>query len=361
MGTHVGQSAPKVHALFKEGWGKTIFFDEISAITKSGAAYGKDVANALLTYLQDEEYRRKFVFCMAGYEDDIEKVFRLDDGLSSRFNHVVTIPRWDVETSLKCLKQVYMVKYEEDLNAFEEILRSEFSTIVESEEYASGRTISDVLALKIKKGANRNKPSRMVTEEIIREVFNEVRPNYPAPTNDNRRPPTPPPSSPAPRLAFEQEVEEEQEEEKEQQGNERGRKILNAIDTVNGMFSDLANNDPEAFERAEADPNSDYNKELAKQLTNDLGEEVKPEQAKEVRVRVARIKKQKITTLETQQITHFEYHCPHCDRVEHPGCLYINHPLDYKLEHSRKPPWSETIEKEIESEVDVLVYEEVIL
>ena len=78
-----------------------------------------------------------------------------------------------------------------------------------------------------------------------------------------------------------------------------------------------------------------------------------------MRIRVATIKQKKFKTMETEQIQRFEYHCPFCGGIDADTCGYINYPLDWKVEHSLKPPWTESIEKEVEKEVDVLVYEEI--
>ena len=57
-------------------------------------------------------------------------------------------------------------------------------------------------------------------------------------------------------------------------------------------------------------------------------------------------------------IQRFEYHCPFCGRIDSNHCAYINHPMDWKIQHSLRKPWSETVTTEIEEEVEKEVMEE---
>jgi len=49
----------------------------------------------------------------------------------------------------------------------------------------------------------------------------------------------------------------------------------------------------------------------------------------------------------------FVYHCPYCGGIESPTCAYMDHPLEWKIEHSLKKPWKEyvTVEKTIETDL----------
>jgi hypothetical protein len=93
-------------------------------------------------------------------------------------------------------------------------------------------------------------------------------------------------------------------------------------------------NDPEELKRQEADVDSDYNRALG----NALG--VSPAVAKLRREQYA-VKVSKLVQVHGQELVQkFEYHCPFCLRINSPSCAYIGYPLDWKIAHSRRKPYT---------------------
>lgn len=61
-GTHVGQSTPKVKAMFQEAMGGCLFIDEVYALAQGGASpgqgdpYAQDAIRTLLTEIENNRY-----------------------------------------------------------------------------------------------------------------------------------------------------------------------------------------------------------------------------------------------------------------------------------------------------------------
>ena len=68
---------------------------------------------------------------------------------------------------------------------------------------------------------------------------------------------------------------------------------------------------------------------------------------------------EKVKKLTTAQRQRFVYHCPFCGGIDKPSCAYINMDENWKIEHSLKKPWTETIVTEMEEEIEKEVIEDV--
>lgn len=84
-----------------------------------------------------------------------------------------------------------------------------------------------------------------------------------------------------------------------------------------------------------------------------------PQAAKAVRVQVARKVKEMVKCLTSTQVQRFVYHCPFCGGMDSPYCAYINYPMQWKVEHSLRKPWTEDVIAEVDVEVEREVIQEV--
>lgn len=91
IGTHLGQSEEKTRDVLKRSLDSVLFIDEAYALVgkdthgSNADAFGKDVVNTLLAYIENE--RERLVVIIAGYETDIDRLLASNEGMKSRFAH----------------------------------------------------------------------------------------------------------------------------------------------------------------------------------------------------------------------------------------------------------------------------------
>ena len=89
-GEHVGHTVPKVEKKVKEAMGGVFFLDEAYRLAGDGlsgnkANYGLEALETLMQAM--ENHKGDIIFIFAGYEDKMEDLFEMNEGLRSRIAH----------------------------------------------------------------------------------------------------------------------------------------------------------------------------------------------------------------------------------------------------------------------------------
>lgn len=87
IGKYVGHTGPKTKQLFDAALGRVLLIDE--AYKLADGAFGKEAIVEMINCLSQNRYQNKLVVILAGYEDDINKLMHVNEGLSSRFGEVI--------------------------------------------------------------------------------------------------------------------------------------------------------------------------------------------------------------------------------------------------------------------------------
>nr|WP_237417897.1 AAA family ATPase [Actinomadura rayongensis] len=88
VGTHLGQTAPRVRAAVEQALGGVLFVDEAYAL--NGDAYGQEAVATLVKLM--EEYRGDLLVIVAGYEREMRGFLTSNSGLESRFPKRLRFP-----------------------------------------------------------------------------------------------------------------------------------------------------------------------------------------------------------------------------------------------------------------------------
>lgn len=102
---YLGQTAPKVHSIFKEAMGGVLFIDEAYSLNNgNNDEYGAEAIAALLKDMED--YRGKICVILAGYKKEMEQLFDVNPGFRSRINRYINFPDYSKEEMLEIVKLI---------------------------------------------------------------------------------------------------------------------------------------------------------------------------------------------------------------------------------------------------------------
>ncbi len=89
---YVGQTAIKTQEKVKEALDGILFIDEAYTLTRGGSQdFGQEAVDTLVKLM--DQYQNRLVVIAAGYPDEMRTFIDSNPGLSSRFNHSLTISR----------------------------------------------------------------------------------------------------------------------------------------------------------------------------------------------------------------------------------------------------------------------------
>lgn len=99
IGQYVGQTGPKTIKQLERGLGKVLFVDE--AYRLGEGMFAQEAVNELVDTMTKPKFAGKMVIILAGYDNDMNNLLRVNEGLSSRFADEITFPALD---PLYCLQ-----------------------------------------------------------------------------------------------------------------------------------------------------------------------------------------------------------------------------------------------------------------
>lgn len=101
VGQAVGQTAPKVAALFRQAKGSVIFIDEAYSLCQCQGGYDEEAVTAIID--QMEKLREEVVVILAGYPDEVALLLDKNPGFRSRINAQIEFPDYTATELCKIL------------------------------------------------------------------------------------------------------------------------------------------------------------------------------------------------------------------------------------------------------------------
>lgn len=105
----MGDSLEEFDSIIKLAGNGILFIDEAHQLAELANPYGRAVIKKLLTVLEDTEVVRNTCIILAGYPEDMNRLFAADSGLSSRFgtaNSIIFFDDYTPEELLQILDQM---------------------------------------------------------------------------------------------------------------------------------------------------------------------------------------------------------------------------------------------------------------
>jgi hypothetical protein len=101
IGEFVGQTGPKTIKQLERGLGKVLFVDE--AYRLGEGMFAQEAVNELVDTMTKPKFAGKLIIILAGYDNDMNNLLRVNEGLSSRFADEITFLSLNPEYCLQLL------------------------------------------------------------------------------------------------------------------------------------------------------------------------------------------------------------------------------------------------------------------
>lgn len=172
-----GQTALKVKKIIEKAKGGVLFIDEAYSITENdhSDSYGRECLTELTKALED--YRDDLVVIVAGYTEPMQKFFKSNHGLKSRFNTFIEFEDYSADELEEILIGMCWNNDYELSDDAKEHLKDYFNNIVNSKEenFANGRMVRNLYEDLVMNHARRvfeiETPNKVDLKTIIDEDF----------------------------------------------------------------------------------------------------------------------------------------------------------------------------------------------
>jgi len=102
IGQYVGQTGPKTMKQLERGLGKVLFVDE--AYRLGQGQFAQEAIDELVDNITKPKFAGKLVIILAGYDNDMNNLLRVNEGLSSRFADEISFPSLDPAHCIQLLE-----------------------------------------------------------------------------------------------------------------------------------------------------------------------------------------------------------------------------------------------------------------
>lgn len=177
IGEFRGHTGPKTQKVFQRALGKVLFIDEAYRFNDDDC-FGKEALIEMLNLLTKEAYKNKLVVILAGYNDDINKLLKVNAGLGSRFPEVIQFeslkPKDCVQLFVQRLEEQKLDVTAVKPTSVRDKLQSSFERLSALPDWGNARDV-DALAKavfgRILKGSSAEKPEMVAkVDEVSAEV-----------------------------------------------------------------------------------------------------------------------------------------------------------------------------------------------
>ncbi len=153
---YVGQTGIKTRERLESSVGRVLMVDEAYALvgdTDKGESFNAQAVNEIVNFLDNEVYRKTTSVIFCGYKADMDKLYKMNEGLKSRINEITFEP-FSVLQSMNVLQSMLSaVKLNLDDDSMN-ICAQQIEALTAMHDFANGRTIrryADLLAKRLEK------------------------------------------------------------------------------------------------------------------------------------------------------------------------------------------------------------------
>ena len=165
----VGQTGPKTIKLLEKALGKVLFIDE--AYRLGEGVYATEAISELIDSLTKPRFAGKIIVILAGYEENMNELLRVNKGLSSRFSEEVFFANMGPEDCWnflqRSLTKTGIVLGEEETGTLLSEIISLFRELSSLASWGNGRDLQTISKSIMAKSLIRHANSRSLDEPIV--------------------------------------------------------------------------------------------------------------------------------------------------------------------------------------------------
>ncbi|KAH7134637.1 P-loop containing nucleoside triphosphate hydrolase protein [Dactylonectria estremocensis] len=106
IGEYCGQTGPKTKRLLESALGKVLFIDEAYRLAGHAGSFAEEAVSELVDAVTKPQFSRKLIIVLAGYEEDMDRLLRSNQGMKSRFATEFTFRPLRAEQCVEQLRAV---------------------------------------------------------------------------------------------------------------------------------------------------------------------------------------------------------------------------------------------------------------
>lgn len=147
IGEYVGQTAPKTKKVIEEADGGVLFIDEAYSISsyiqnEARGDYGQECISTLLKELEDK--RNSLCVIMAGYTDEMEKMFKVNPGFESRIQFKINFPDYSEYELYEIFKKFAKKENYKMSSNIKKLLIEKFVSAKENKNFSNARYVRNL-------------------------------------------------------------------------------------------------------------------------------------------------------------------------------------------------------------------------
>jgi len=130
IGQYVGHTGPKTQKLLEKALGKVLFIDEAYRLAEGG--FATEALGELVDSLTKPKYCQKMITILAGYDNDINRLLSINEGLTSRFPEAIVFKGLTPEQCATLMTNILMKKGNLDSKSVEQATNQSRGKLLEA-------------------------------------------------------------------------------------------------------------------------------------------------------------------------------------------------------------------------------------
>jgi len=175
VGSYVGESSHRVMKVFEQVVGGVLFIEEAGTLVTGTDAWDKGGTEALGAIVRHMDCYPQTVVIFATYDDEMERLFEVNEGLKSRISNIITFEGYSTEQLIEIFKSMAKSKGYTIAPGYKKVIVPYFDKVKKMESFGNGRDVRKLLESAIGVMAVQNKKfSTTIPLSAIRKAVAEA-------------------------------------------------------------------------------------------------------------------------------------------------------------------------------------------
>jgi ATP-dependent 26S proteasome regulatory subunit len=184
VSAYIGETSQRVQKIFEQAAGGVLFIDEAGTLVTGADGWDRGGTEALGAIVWHMDCHPETVVIFATYDDEMEKLFTINEGLKSRISNIITFESYSTEQLIEIFRSMAKSKGYAVAPGYKKVIAPHFDKMRKMESFGNGRDVRKLLESAIGVMAVQNKEfSTTIPLSAIRKAIAEALENQPAEKN----------------------------------------------------------------------------------------------------------------------------------------------------------------------------------